>query len=214
MVLITPNLAPPLRSAKDVLRRLYGHARKVQMRFGSPLRFAKPVFDTRTVSANNFAHLLLDIIPLCLYARQCVGLDVSFAFDNLDLRARELLSAFAIYPTITRKRIVGPIVHMRGIRGLAVFNLRDTFGCPALTFFPDTYGQYDFKATVQYDKVFFARRGDASSQESPGCRGATFCARLHNGVHGGFLHPRPDQHCDACSTCGCDRWGGHGFPCA
>ena len=129
------------------------------MRFGSQLRFAKPVFDTRTVSANNFAHLLLDIIPLCLYARRCIGPDVSFAFDNLDLRARELLSAFAIYPTITRKRIVGPIVHMRGIRGLAVFNLRDTFECPALTFFPDTYRQYDFKATVQYDKVFFARRG-------------------------------------------------------
>jgi hypothetical protein len=148
-----------------VVRRLYWSGVKAQINYGSPLRFAKPVFDTRFASANNFAHQLLEFIPLCLHARHSIGPDVCFVFEKLDLRISELLSAFAIDPIITRKKIVGPIVHIRGTRGLSVFNVRDTFECPVLSFFPDTYRQYEFKATVQYDKVFFARR-DARALEN------------------------------------------------
>src|SRR5262249_16239042 len=73
-------------------------------------------------------------------------------------RSAELLSLFAIEPVVTNRRIVGPIVHIRGTRGLAAFNLEDAFDCAATTFFPDIYDQYEFKRTVQYDKIFLARR--------------------------------------------------------
>jgi capsular polysaccharide biosynthesis protein len=54
--------------------------------------------------------------------------------------------------------VIGPIVHVRGTRGLAAFNLENAFDCAVTTFFPDIYDQYEFKRTVQYDKIFLARR--------------------------------------------------------
>lgn len=156
---------PPLRSARDVLRRLYWGTRNAETKYGPPFRLVRPIFDTRSICANNFAHLLIDIVPLCLHARHCIGSDVSFAFDKLGLKASELLSAFAIDPIITHRKIVGPILHIHGTRGFAPYGLHTAFDCPALSFFPDTYRQYEFKATVQYDKVFFARR-DARSLEN------------------------------------------------
>jgi len=149
----------PIRSVKDVLRNLYWRALDADKKYGAPLRFDKPIFDTRAFSSpNNFSHLLLDIIPLCIHARHCIGSDVSFAFGKLGIRFREILSVFAIDPIVTHKRIVGPIVHIHGTRGLAPFNV-DAFDCNAITFFPNTYRQYDIETTVKYDKVFVARRG-------------------------------------------------------
>jgi hypothetical protein len=155
----------PVGSLKGMLRRLHQHAQEAETKVSPPLRFIKPVFDTRFGSALNLAHVLIDILPLCLHARRCIGSDVSFVIDNLGLRmgdrlarSMELLSVFAIEPVVTNRRVVGPIVHVRGTRGLAAFNLHDAFDCNGTALFPDIYDQYDFKRTVQYDKVFLARR--------------------------------------------------------
>ncbi len=150
---------PPVRSAKDALRWLYRYALDAETKYGSPLRSNKPILDTRFTDQNNVAHLLLEIIPLCLNARQGIGADISFAFGELHQRSRELLSLFAIDPIVTHKRILGPIVHVRGIRGLTVYNLKDVFDCSIVSFLPNTYRQHDFKKTVQYEKVFIARHG-------------------------------------------------------
>jgi hypothetical protein len=155
----SPATYPPVRSAKDVLRWLYRSAVEIDKKYGPPLRFDTPIFDTRGKDPNNIWHLLWDIIPWCLYARHCIGSDVSVAFRRLGAPFRELLSVFGIDPIVTHKRIVGPIVHFRGTRGFASYDLLDTFDCQAITFLPDAYRQYDFKVTVKYDKVFIARRG-------------------------------------------------------
>ncbi len=155
-----PWQPPPLRSVTDMLRRVYWHTRTAEAKYGAPLRFVRPVFDARSVFPNNFAHQFIHIIPLCLHARRCIGPDISFAFRKLDLRISELLSEFSLDPIITHKRIVGPIVHIYGTRGFAAYSLHDILDhdCPALSFLPDTYRQYEFKATIKYDKVFFTRR--------------------------------------------------------
>jgi hypothetical protein len=152
---------------RDVLRRLYQHALYMDTKYGSPLRFDRPIFDTRAINLtpNNVAHLLFDIIPSCLHARHCLGSEVSFVFEKLGMSFRELLSIFGIDPIVTHKRVLGPIVHIRGTRGLAVYDLQDTFDCQAILFFPNTYHQYEFNPTVQYDKVFFSRR-DARALEN------------------------------------------------
>jgi glycosyl transferase family 61 len=153
---------PPVRSTRDLLRRLYRYAIGMNQKYGLPLRFDKPIFDTRAAEPNNVWHLLFEIIPWCLHAQHCIGPDVSFAFRKLGKPFRELLSVFAIDPIVTDKRIVGPIVQIRGTRGLAGFDLRRAFDCTAISFLPNIYCQYDFKTTVTYDKVFIARRGARS----------------------------------------------------
>jgi Glycosyltransferase 61 len=150
---------PPIRSVRDALRWLYRYALVADTKYGSPLRSNKPILDARFTDQNNVAHLLLEIIPLCLNARQCIGPDMSFAFGKLNPRSRELLSLFAIDPILTHKSIIGPVVHLRGTRGLTVFDLMDVFDCSMVSFLPNTYRHRDFKTTVKYDKVFIARRG-------------------------------------------------------
>ena len=152
----------PMRSARDVLRRLYRYTLDADTKYGSPLRSNKPILDARFKDHNNVAHLLLEIIPMCLYARQCIGSDISFAFGKLHPRSRELLSLFAIDPIVTHKRILGPIVHLHGTRGLTVYDLKDIVDCSMVSFFPNTYRQRDFKTTLKYDRVFITRRGARS----------------------------------------------------
>ena len=158
-----PHAAPiPIRSGKDALRWTYRHARDLSARYGAPTRFDRPVLDTRHIEPNNFAHLLHNIIPLCLEARKTAGPDVAFVLKKLDrgleTKIRELLSQFAIDPVVTDKTIKGPIVHIRGSRGFAVYDL-PAFDCEVINFFPKVYDQYAVKKTIAFDKVFLSRRG-------------------------------------------------------
>lgn len=153
---------PTVRSARSILDRLSWHARGIQIRYAKPLRFNRPVLDTRDQNPRNIAHILMEIIPLCLHARRCVGPDVSFVFDHFgrtwESLCRELLAAFEIDPIQTNRKIAGPIIHIRGTRGLAAYDVSGAFDCPHLTFFPDTFRQIDFRRSIQYDKIFLARK--------------------------------------------------------
>jgi hypothetical protein len=155
-----PHLPPaPIRSGKDVLRWFYTQARDASARYGEILRFDQPILDTRIHEPNNVAHLVNCLIPMCLHARKSVGDDVLYIFGKIKMeKARELLSKFNIRPIETHKRIAGPVVHIRGTRGLAVFNL-PPFDDDIISFFPEIYDEYSFKSTIKIEKVFLARRG-------------------------------------------------------
>jgi len=77
---VLPGVSRPqiaLRSLRDVARLAYHTARGVEASISAPIVMQKPVFDTRHIYPNNWAHHLLDIIPYCLYARRATGREVS-----------------------------------------------------------------------------------------------------------------------------------------
>lgn len=154
---------PLIRSSKDVLRWLRSKMRVVEKTFGRRLQFEQPIFDLRSINPNNIAHLLTEIVPLCLHARRSVDREIAVVLSDLNrdfaTRARELLAAFAIEPVVSHKKIAGPHVHVRGMRGMAVYDLKDTFDCPPLLYCPEPYRGCRFKKTIHYEKVFFSRRG-------------------------------------------------------
>jgi hypothetical protein len=154
-----PNLPPaPIRSTTDILRRIRNESLHVGARFGPPVLFDEPVLDTRRYEPNNVAHLVNCLIPMCLQAKKSIGRDVLMVCRRLKLaRARELLEKFDITPIETHKRISGPVVHIRGTRGLAVFNL-PPFDDDMISFFPHTYDGYSFQSRIKHEKIFLARR--------------------------------------------------------
>jgi Glycosyltransferase 61 len=155
----------PIANAKDVLGWLRTKSNMLLAEYRPLARFTQPVLDTRHINAaNNLAHLLIDVLPVCLFARDTIGLNISFVFSDfpraLELKIRDLLGVLGIIPFIATGRICGPIIHIRGSRGLSVFSLHSAFDCPMLTFFPEVYQRYDFRTSTRFDKVFIARRGN------------------------------------------------------
>lgn len=164
---VVHELSPPppqgpmaVRSPRDALRWAYHQYRRAEFR---PLEFAHPVLDTRKIAPGNFSHLLHDLIPLCLRARECLGPDVAFVLETMPGgmhgRFGELLSFFGIEPIVTQRPIIGPIVHHRGARGLSFSDIDTAHDCHPLMFYPDTYKSYNFTTKVAFDKIFIARKG-------------------------------------------------------
>ena len=157
---------PPitLSSLRNAARFGYHMARGVEAAICSPRVMRKPVFDTRSWEPNNFAHLLLDLIPYSLYVRQAVGPEVVILFQKLGKRFHELLDIFGLVPDFERRRIEADVVKISGTRGLAVYDLdlRTTFDCPGICFVPNVYTEMDFSSSTKFEKVFLARR-DARS---------------------------------------------------
>jgi Glycosyltransferase 61 len=153
-----PQIAPT--SIRNVARFGYHMARVLETRFRSPRIMRQPVFDTRSWEPNNFAHLLLDIIPYSLYVRRAVGPEVAILFGTLGRRFGELLDIFGLVPDFERRRMQADVVKIRGTRGLAVydFDLRTTFDCPGICFVPNVYRDMDFSSSTKFEKVFLARR--------------------------------------------------------
>lgn len=144
---------------RGIARRCYYGARQIRSNLQPPLRIDAPVLDTRVQEPNNIAHLLLDIIPLCLYARRVAGTDLQFLFRKLLPTFQSLLGVFDIRPLVTSRRIEADFVHVCGTRGLGVFDLLSTFDCASITSLPDVYGGYDFAGATGFERIFLARRG-------------------------------------------------------
>lgn len=153
------NLRPSGWSPRDLARRGYYAANATWADLRAPLKLEAPVFDARVREPNNMAHLLLDIIPCCLHARQVAGQDTRFLLRKLEAPFRALLEVFGIEPLVTRRHIEAEFVRIRGTRGLAAFELLDTFDCAAITSLPDVYAGHDFATSVGFERVFLARRG-------------------------------------------------------
>ena len=156
-----PRIAKPavkITSPRQLLRWTYHFARGIGLSALPPRRFSAPVLDTRGIEPNNMAHLLINIIPYCLYARRILGQDVVFLFRKLGRHFRALLEQFAIEPTCEPRRGIASVVKIRGTRGLALYDLPGTFDCFGIHFFPRIYSGMTFERRAP-EKIFLARRG-------------------------------------------------------
>lgn len=128
-------------------------------RWSPPLRCPHPILDLRAIEPNNVAHLLLDIVPLVLFVRSVLGPEVRCVLRDARGPYRDLLELFEIAPISTSRRVAGEIVHVRGTRGLAVYDVQGTFDCPGIVFLPNVYETWSPANSWKVDKVFLARRG-------------------------------------------------------
>lgn len=161
-----PKIKSPgvdITSARQLFRLAYHVGRSVGLSVLPPRRFSVPVLDTRDLEPNNMAHLLVNIVPYCLYARRVLGEDVLFLFRRLGKQFSALLEQFGIHPIYEPRRGSARVVKIRGTRGLAVYDLQETFDCFGIEFFPTIYSGMAFERRGP-DKLFLARRGARALQ--------------------------------------------------
>lgn len=159
-----PMPSVQIRSVRGAARYAYHASRRVTAQVSKPRRFDSPVLDLRAISPNNMAHLLLDAIPYCLYGRTIAGPDTIFLFSRMAPPFEKLLMEFGIVPRYEFREVAANAVKLRGGRGLAVYDLKDTFDCCALDFLPNSYADFDFASSTGSDRIFLARRGARSLQ--------------------------------------------------
>jgi hypothetical protein len=153
--------AIPFDSLRNLARFGYYSMRWLAASTLPPVSPPGPVLDTRSIEPNNIAHLLLDVIPQYLYARNLVGPDVTLITRELKGQFRSLVEAFNILPMYQDRKVKAAAVKLRGTRGLSVYDL-PVFDCPVITCVPEVYSNMDFSSSVRFDKVFMARRGERS----------------------------------------------------
>jgi hypothetical protein len=151
-----------IESLRSAARYAYHAGMGLNGAMRRPRMFDAPVLDLRGVEPNNISHLLLDAIPYCLRARAAAVSNTVFLFRKMAPRFAELLQIFDIVPRYEPGKVAANVIKLRGARGLAVFNLIDTFDCTAFSFFPDTYLPFDFSSSTGFDRIFLARRGPRS----------------------------------------------------
>ncbi len=120
---------------------------------------AQPIIDLRRHEPNNMAHMLLGVLPICLYAQQSAGFDVTPLINPLQTPYADLIDLFPIQPLITRQRVSAKIVELYGVRGLAAYELQHTPNCPPLAFLPDIYEGIRFDTDDPIENIFIARKG-------------------------------------------------------
>ncbi|OQW68208.1 MAG: hypothetical protein BVN34_10555 [Proteobacteria bacterium ST_bin12] len=118
------------------------------------------IFDVRSIEPNNIAHLIVHIIPLCLYVRSIVGSDIQFLFRKVSPSFKKLLAEFGIIPLSINKKIQGTFVRLYAKHRLARYNILDNHSCHPSTFLSNIYDQYQFKSPlINKKKLFISRRG-------------------------------------------------------
>jgi spore coat protein CotF len=150
-------------STRAVARNLKNVILNQYLKLAKPIKASSVVFDTRDTEPNNMAHLMIQIIPLCLHAKNTSKLDVQFIFSKVYQPFLQLLQAFEIKTIFTSRKIQGTFLKVRATRGLAAYEASNVFDCPATTFISGTYDNYKFSSGMQnMDKIFIARRGARS----------------------------------------------------
>lgn len=125
-----------------------------------PIEFDTFVFDTRDNEPNNIAHLMIQVIPFCLHARNLSNKNIQFISHKLSAPYKKLLNEFDINPIVTNRKIKGSLVKVFGTRGFAAYDISNVFDCPPITFVPDIYNNYQFSSGLEkMNKIFISRRG-------------------------------------------------------
>lgn len=146
-------------SPSNFMRLGYRSIQYLDASIHAPRKLAPAVLDTRAAEPNNISHLLLHIIPYCLYAQGIVGKDVVFLFRKLHGQFRDLPPIFGLTPRFEHRNVEAQVIKVSGTRGFALYDLIDVFDCVAFNYMPDVYSNLDFASSVGFDKVFLARRG-------------------------------------------------------
>jgi capsular polysaccharide biosynthesis protein len=88
-----------------------------------PVKIKGYYLDTRFYEPNNIAHLLTQIVPLCLLSAKAVQADIVYVFRSLQPHFRELLEIFGITPLCTRRPVQGTAVEAFLSRNLDQYNI-------------------------------------------------------------------------------------------
>ncbi|MFT3813456.1 MAG: glycosyltransferase family 61 protein [Acidovorax sp.] len=165
VAVVNETSSPPSRELnwpnglRGVARLAYHAMGDAKSRFTPALRYSSPVFDARRVEPNNISHLLLECIPMVLFAKEVLGANVVPVFGKVRNPFASFLEEFGIDAICTSKRIQGPIVHIRGSRNLQFYDLPGVIDCAATSFFPDIYDRFSFPNENCPSKIYLARRG-------------------------------------------------------
>jgi len=157
--------SPPYRyplggyySARDFARNARAIGKRARASMAGAVAYSDPILDMRSFVPNNFSHLLLDIIPYALMARETVGPGMILLTQPVRAPFLELLGVFGLTPVWEDRRVTGQMVKISGTRGLAVYDLFGTFDCNGIHFAPNVYALDDFSSGPGFDRIFLARR--------------------------------------------------------
>lgn len=125
-------------------------------------RWSQPIdveyfLDTRDIDPNNISHLLMELIPLCLCAKN-VFPDAVFIFRNLGPPFRQLLAHFGITPICTYRPIRGKQLTFRLSRGLSQYEIGLKLDAPIYSYINEIYSDY-VGAGEGSSRIFISRRG-------------------------------------------------------
>jgi hypothetical protein len=148
----------PLNSLRNAARMGIYTFKRIRQSMRRSIAFSMPMLDMRSLEPNNMAHLLLEGIPYCLYAKRTVGSELRILMKPMRAQFSNLLAAFDIHPVQENRKVTGSFIKIRGTRGLSVFDLFGTFDCYGVNFIPDTYSEMDFRSPLRIEKIFLARR--------------------------------------------------------
>ncbi len=144
-----------------IARELLKDVRRVHRSIAKPLTRDEILFDARGLDPNNLAHLLVDIVPWCLYVQQTLGpANVRSVFVELDSLYRGVLDVIGLRYLESGRRLGGRIAHVRGRRGLASYDLPFTLDLPGMVLCGAVYDSVVLPPPARpMEKLFFARRG-------------------------------------------------------
>jgi glycosyl transferase family 61 len=156
-----PELAIAGSTLKQLAKSSLRRGQRAAMRHLPAVELEGPILDFRTIEANNIAHLMMSILPYCVYAQQLLGRRVNVLLNRLVEPYLSLAARFGVSPMLTARPVSGEFLQYFGTRGLAVYQLMKAFDCDAIHFLPWVYDKYEFKAPTiaGAEKLFVARRG-------------------------------------------------------
>lgn len=148
----------PFNSVRNLTRNSFHLCRQLGASIGKPVLFSNPVLDMRFLGPNNIAHLLIDIIPYYLLARDVIGPEITILLHPVGEPFSSLLKLFNVSFVWEDRRVTGEIIKISGTRGLAVHNLFRMFECTGIDFAPNVYANVDVGSGPQFERIFLARR--------------------------------------------------------
>lgn len=146
-------------SIRGLARAAFYGAAAIQANAAQALRFDGPIIDSRAVESNNMAHLLLEVVPCVLHARRILGCQVSLLTERLQAPFRNLLDAFCIPQISVWRNVEANFIKVRGVRGMAVYDLIGYPQCASSVSLSSPYRGVDFASSIGFERVFLARRG-------------------------------------------------------
>jgi len=148
----------PFKSMRNLARNSFYISKQLGASIGKPVMFPNPVLDMRCFEPNNIAHLLINIIPYYLFARDVVGPEIRTLLHPVGEPFSTLLKLFHVSSVWEDRRVTGEIIKISGTRGLAAHDLFRMFECHGIDFAPDVYANVDVCSGTRFERIFLARR--------------------------------------------------------
>lgn len=164
--LVPTQLAPhwfwPMKP-RDVAREVLRDLKRGRATLGPPLRDSRILHDARWQDPNNMAHLILDILPFCMYVQETLGEECRSVFYDLRGPFKEVADRVGLRHFNTPNRIGGRLAKVRGTRGLSGYDVPLTFDVAGITMAPNVYDALSFEPPFRAPKIYIARRSGGRS---------------------------------------------------